>query len=169
MRTRWDFHIECTGVRSERVHNYQAKITKEHAEEFGLPPKAFDALVTIEPDEKSYSPLIEQTGKLRITVPGDNEATKNFAFWLAQHIAQQVTFSQGEMKINYGLILGEHLPDTPEEAEQLGDRPFFAEANLTEIPPTPTFDGSVLQNVSSSPLINNLMPLIVPRTRPIDS
>ncbi|MBA3239915.1 MAG: hypothetical protein H0T60_01650 [Acidobacteria bacterium] len=153
MRARWDFHIECTGVRFERVHNYEAQITKEHAKEFGLPEEPFNALITIEPDEKSYDPLIEQTGHLRITTPGNNEATKDLAFWLARRVAQQITFSQGEMKINYGLILGEHLPDTPEEAEQLGDRSFFGQANLIEVRPAPTFDGSFLHNVSSSPLI----------------
>lgn len=153
MRARWDFHIECTGVRFERVHKYEATITKEQAEAFGLPAQEFNALIAIEPDEESYSPLIEQTGKLKITLPGNNEATENLAFWLSRHVAQQVTFSQGEMKINYGLILGEHLPDTPEEVEQLGDKPFFGKANLVEVLPTPSFDGSSLQNISSSPLL----------------
>lgn len=153
MRARWDFHFESTGVRFERVHKFEGQITREHTQEFGLLPETFTALIMIEPDEKSYNPLIEQTGKLKITLPGNNAQTKNMAFWLARQVAEQVTFTQGGVKINYGLVLGELLPDTPEEAEQLGDRPFFYQANLIEVRPTPTFDGSALQTVSGSPLI----------------
>lgn len=68
MRSRWEFHFECAGVRFERVHKFNALITKEHAEGFGLPAKEFEAVITIEPDEKSYDPAIEQTGRIKIIV-----------------------------------------------------------------------------------------------------
>ncbi len=154
MRSRWDFHFETTGIRFDREHKYAAKVTAEHAHEFDFPAEEFDALITIHPDEKSHNPLAEQTGMLKITIPGGREQTKNLAFWLADKAVQQIAFSQGEMKIHYGLILGELLPDTPEEADQLGDKPFFAEAHLIEALPTPTFDGSALGKVSSHPLID---------------
>jgi len=153
MRARWEFFFECTGIRFERVHKFEAKILEEHAKAFGLPVQEFDVLITIEPDEKSYNPTIEQTGRLKLILPGDKEQTKNLAFWLAQQTARQITFSQGEVKVVYGLITGEHLPDTPEEAEQLGDTPYFAEAHLVEIIPTPTFDGASLQKLANNPLI----------------
>lgn len=153
MRVRWEFFIDCTGIRFERIHKFEAKVSREHAEAFGLPGREFDALITIEPDKESYNPLVEQTGKLRIILPGNNKETKKAAFWLAQNAARQITFSQGEMKVIYGLIMGEHLPDTPEEAEQLGDTLFFAEAHLVEVIPTPTFDGSALQRIPNNPLI----------------
>ena len=55
MRARWDFHIECTGVRFERVHKFGAMITEEQAEEFGLPAQRFEAIITIEPDGKKQT------------------------------------------------------------------------------------------------------------------
>ena len=102
-----------------------AKIPKEHAEAFGLPPKEFDALIVIEPDEGCYSLTGEQTGQLKVTLPGDKEQTKSLAFWLAGYAVQHITFSQGKMSILYEAITGEHLPDTPEESKQLVDGPFF--------------------------------------------
>jgi hypothetical protein len=153
MRARWEFFIECTGIRFERVHKFEAQISEEQAEGFGLPAKEFTALITIEPDEESYNPAIEQTGLLKITLPGNKEQTKNLAYWMSRQIARQITFSQGEVKVVYGLVMGEHLPDTPEEEEQVAEGPYFAEARLVEVLPTPSFDGSSLQKLATHPLI----------------
>lgn len=153
MKVRWDFHFDCMGVRFERTHRYEALISKEDAAAFGLPAVAFTGLIGIEPDETSKDPLAEQTGKLRITLPGRQDGTQSLAYWMAQHVTEQVTFSQGKMKINWGLVLGELLPDTPEEVEQLGEERYFAKAQLIEMIPPPTFEGSTLQKVSSSPLM----------------
>src|SRR3712207_8526982 len=40
---------------------------------------------------------------------------------------------------------------TPEEEEQVREEPYFAEARLVEILPTPSFDGSSLQKLTASP------------------
>jgi hypothetical protein len=153
MRVRWDFFIECTGIRFERVHKFEAEISEEHSKAFDLPVREFTALITIEPDEESYNPTIEQTGMLKITLPGDSKQTKLFAYSLAQQMARQITFSQGDVKVVYGLVTGEHLPDTPEEAEQLAEGPYFFEARIVEVEPTPSFDGSSLQKLTAHPLI----------------
>jgi hypothetical protein len=153
MRVRWEFFIECTGIRFERVHKFEAEISEKHSKPFGLPVQEFTALITIEPDEKSYNPAIEQTGLLKITLPGNNEQTKDFAYWLSRQVARQITFSQGEVKVVYGLVTGEHLPDTLEEAEQLAEGPYFYEARLVEVLPTPSFDGSSLEKLATHPLI----------------
>lgn len=153
MRARWDFFFECTGIRFERVHRFEAQVSEEHAKTFGLPVREFTALITVEPDEVSYNPVIEQTGHLKITLPGNKEQTKHLAYWLSRQVARQITFSQGEIKVVYGLIMGEHLPDTPEEAERLGETPYFAEAHLVEVLPTPSFDGSSFQKLATHPLI----------------
>jgi len=78
-----------------------------------------------------------------------------------------VTFLQGELKINYGLVMGQLLPDTPEEVAQLGDRPYFATARLVEMRPPPTFDGSEFDILSTSPLIKQFN-AAVSATNPID-
>lgn len=130
MRSRWDFFFECIGILFERTHTFEAKLPQELAESFGLPPQEINALIMIEPDEEVYPPPSKQTGQLKVTLPGNKEQTKSLAFWLAGHAAQQIAPSRGEMKIVYRSITGELLPDTPEEAEQLGDALFFSEADL---------------------------------------
>lgn len=153
MRVRWEFFFECTGIRFERVHKFEAEVSEEHSKRFDLPVREFTALITIEPDEKSYNPAIEQTGLLKITLPGNSEQTKEFAYWLSRQVARQITFSQGEVKVVYGLVTGEHLPDTPEEEEQLAEGAYFYEAHLVEVLPTPSFDGASLEKLATSPLI----------------
>jgi hypothetical protein len=153
MRVRWEFFFECTGIRFERVHTFEAKVSEEHSKLFDLPVREFTALITVEPDEESYNPSIEQTGRLKITLPGTKEQTKNFAYWLSQQVGRQITFAQGEVKVVYGLVMGEHLPDTPAEAEQVREEPYFAEMRLVEVRPTPSFDGSSLQKLATSPLV----------------
>jgi len=153
MRARWQFYFECEGIRFDRVHEFGALLSDDDAKAFGFPPQAFEAVIRIEPDEESINPTVEQTGKMKITLPGNNESTKDFAIWLAENAAQQVTFSQGRMKISYCLIMGEHLADTVEETEKLGENRFFAEAHLVQVKPPPTFNADALQKVASSPLI----------------
>lgn len=153
MKTRWEFFFECTNIRFERVHKFLATITAEQAEAFGLSAQAFDARVIIEPTKENPRPGIEQTGRLNIVLPGSNEQTRDMAFWLCKQVEQQITFSQGSMKVIFGAIIGEHLPDTPEEAKQLGDKPFFAEANMVEVAPTATFNSSSFKKVTGHPLV----------------
>jgi hypothetical protein len=45
------------------------------------------------------------------------------------------------------------LPDTPEEEGQMAEGPYFAEARLVEVLPTPSFDGASLQKLATSPLV----------------
>ena len=147
-------------MRFERVHKYEATITSEQAEAFGLPVQTFDARIIIEPDKETKRRNIEQTGSLKIVLPGDNKQTRDLAFWLAKKVEQQITFSQGDMNVMYGAVMGEHLPDSPEEAEQLGDKPFFAEAHMVEVAPTATFNSSSFQKVtglSFPPLVGQFL------------
>ena len=108
MRARWEFYLDCTGVRFERVHNFEAEISEEHGVAFGLPKQAFKTMISIIPDEECRDPLCEQTGKLTVTLPGDNEKTKKLASWLAGQVVQEITFAQGEVRKNYNCCCGKH-------------------------------------------------------------
>jgi hypothetical protein len=84
MQSQWVFHFECEGFTFGRSHKYKAPIAVDHAQAFGLPESAFEALIDIEPDSESKNPLCEQTGKLKITLPGRQEQTSDLAYWLGQ-------------------------------------------------------------------------------------
>jgi len=57
------------------------------------------------------------------------------------------------MRILYGLVKGEFVPETAAEIEKLGEKKYFARVQLVEVLPVPEFDGSILGKLSSSPLI----------------
>jgi hypothetical protein len=107
-------------------------------------------VLVIEPDEKPRFDWMQQTGTLKITIPGDMDKTRTLAFCLARHAADSITFSAGELKLLGGLITGEYVPDTPDEESMLGNNRFFGEAHLVEHTPPPTFDGSSILDVSSN-------------------
>lgn len=152
MKIRWQFHFEYEDLEFERTYNYEATISKEQAEKFGLPTQEFKAFITIKPIEKKDA-SIRQLGILEITLPGDVEQTEKLAGGLAIAVAQQISFSQGKMKIDGSLISAERLPETEAEIEQIGKKPFFFKVHLVEVlPPTP-FKSSSLQKVVSNPLI----------------
>ena len=153
MKTRWNFHIECDGIRFERVHTFHATMTEQHSNALGLRPESFDAEVVIEPDDESYDPDLEQTGMLKITLPGEQEQTKRAAYWLAKNTTEQVAFSQGKLRVNYGLVTGQHLPETEEEQQRVGNAPYFYYTQFIEVKPTPVFQGESLTSVSASPLL----------------
>lgn len=129
-------------------------ITADYARDFGFPESAFEALIDIEPHSQSKNASCHQTGELKITLPGPQEQTEGLAYWLGRRIVQQISFTQqAEMRIHYGLVGGELVPETPEEIAELGENRYFAKVQLVEAPPVPEFDGDRLSNLSNNPLV----------------
>ncbi len=152
MKVRWQFFFEYEDLKFEKKYTYGVTVSKEDAEKFGLPSKEFEASVTIEADEEKHN-SIRQLGKINIYLPGDNEKTKNLAYTLASGLAQQITFTQGRIKIDGSLVSNELIPETPEEEKELGENRFSWTMHFTEVPDKLPFDSSSLQNVTSNPLI----------------
>jgi hypothetical protein len=153
MKSQWNFYFESKGFRFDRTHKYEGEIGAEQAEAFGFPPENFTFQMIIEPDEKPRFDWMQQTGTLKVILPGDMDQTKDLAHWIAVHSSEQVSFSNGELKLLGGLITGEYLPETPEEEKQLGENRYFATVHLVEAVPPDTFDGSSLQNIAGSSAI----------------
>jgi len=150
MKIRWEFQFEATGVRFERVHKFILQISKEHTKPLNFHISELDVEITIEPNKNYSDPVSKQIGQIYIPLPGNKEQTKPMAIFLARYVAEQISFSQGKLKILGGLIMGEHLPENDEEAKSLGDSPYFAEMQLIEIPLASTFSGNKLSKVSGN-------------------
>ena len=156
MKVRWDFYFETSDFKFGRVHKYRGEITDVHAAAFGVSSQG-EFLLTFEPDAECKFPPAEQSGMLRLLLPGRQEETEKLALWLVHNVAEQISFHHGHLKVHGGLVTGEHLPETPEEEEELGEGRYFANAHLEEVLPTPTFEGGSLRIVTGDPEINQAM------------
>lgn len=152
MRVRWVFFYETKELRFQRVHVFRGSITAQNAKVFGLPPEGGQYLLRVVPDAETRFPHAAQTGKLQLELPGRAEETEAFARWFIVRIAEHLAFKYGPLKAHGSLITGEHLPETEQEAEELGEERFFARAHLVEVvDPPPTFDGATMTSISTNP------------------
>lgn len=150
MNIRWEFKVEYEDLTFERIFEYELKVSKEHAEDVGLPAKEILARVVIVPEEKPH--FTKQFGKINIFLPGRQE-TKDLAYLMANAIVNQITFSQGKMDIIWSFVGNELLPESLEEAEELGENRFGYTLSIEEVSDKVPFNSSLLQNLISNPLI----------------
>lgn len=152
MKVKWQFFFEYEDLKFENAHNFVVPVSKEGAEAFGLPPHEFEAAVTIEPRQQRPA-SIKQTGTVHITLPGRGEETEDLACSIAGSLAEHVTFTQGRMTINRGLISNQLLPETPEEEAEVGHGPCSLFLRLRTVPERTPFDGSLLEKVTNNALL----------------
>lgn len=155
MKSKWVFRFKCKGFRFDSIQNFGGYVDREATVNSDLSPENPDFLLTFEPDAETEMPGSEQTGKLIIVLSGDVEATKEMAYWIADHASEYISFFNGELKISYGYIAGELLPETPEEEEQLGEHRHFREVRLIQHPPPRVFDGSSFQRMTIDSATNS--------------
>jgi methylamine utilization protein MauJ len=106
--------------------------------------------MVIEPDSEPRFKSSGQTGVLKITLPGDMDQTKDLAYLTAIRASDHISFLNGELKLLGGLVQGEHLPETPEEAEQLGENRHFCIVQFVEAPLPGAFDESSFTQITSN-------------------
>jgi hypothetical protein len=152
MRIRWQFYFEYEDLKFDKIYKYDATVSKERAEAFGLPALEFEARITIEAEEENHG-SIKQRGKMNIFLPGNNEQTENLAYSLALSIADHITFSQARIQIIGSFVSSELLPETPEEEAEVGENRFSWSMRIKEVPDKAPFDSGSLQKVTNSPLI----------------
>lgn len=151
MKSQWKFFFESKHFRFESTHKFVGEIGKEQAGAFGFAPEKFEFQMDIEPDSEPRFSWMQQTGTLKIVLPGGMEQTKDLAHWIAIHASEHISFFHGELNLPGGFVGGEHLPETPEEEEQLGENRYFYIVSLVEAVPPNIFDGSSFQyKVNSS-------------------
>jgi len=148
MKSKWIFRFECKRFRFDGVQNFGGYIDRDATVSSELVPENPDFLLNIEPDAETKVPRVEQTGKLSIVLSGDMEQTKEMACWIADHASEYISFFNGELRISYGYIAGEHLPETLEEEQQLGERRHFRIVTLVQDAPPHTFDGTSFQRIT---------------------
>ena len=152
MEVRWQFYFEYEELKFEKPLHYLVPISMVHAEAFGLPLSEFEAEVTIEGAEEKHD-SVTQLGKIYIQLPGNGGQTEGLAYSLVNSVAQQINFLQGRIKIDYGFVSNELLPETPEEKEEVGDNRFSMTVQLKPVPDRVPFDSSAIKKVTNNPLL----------------
>lgn len=152
MRVRWQFYFEYEDLKFEKTYKYGVQISEDQAKGFGLPTFAFEAILTIEAD-KEKGRGIRQLGMINIFLPGTGEETEDLAYSLALSLAEQITFSQGKIKLDGSFISNELLPETPEEEAEVGENRFSWNVQLRKVPDQIAFDAASIQMVTNDPLV----------------
>ncbi|PTU30133.1 methylamine utilization protein MauJ [Stenotrophobium rhamnosiphilum] len=157
MKTEWQFRFEAINFHFSKEHKYKG--TSEQALDFGnglIDNFEFEA--RIEPEKNQECPPgVEQVGDLYITVALGLKEAKPLAYWLAQYMTQQISFQSGQFRINYGLVSCKRIPETEEEAQELGDRLYSVEVHLEEIMPSPAFNSEQFQKNVRKPIDMRLL------------
>lgn len=154
MKTKWIFRFECKRFRFDGTQNFGGYLDRDATVSPNPTPEIPDFLLSVEPDEKTKVPWVEQTGKLNIVLTGNQEQTEELALWIAEHASEYISFFNGELNISHGYIAGEYLPETPEEEELLGERRHFRIVHLVQEVPPRTFDGQSFQRMTIDSAVN---------------
>lgn len=157
MRSQWNFCFESKGLHIDQTSKFEGVIGIEQARDFGLAPEEFKYSLLIEPDAEPKFKWMQQTGTLKVVLPGGMDQTKDLAYCIAVQASEQVSFSNGELKLLGGLITGEYLPDNPDEEKLLGEGRYFAVAHLAQYKPPPTFDRDAFIKLSGASIDGALM------------
>ncbi|MBW2148856.1 MAG: hypothetical protein JRI22_17740, partial [Deltaproteobacteria bacterium] len=133
----------------KKEHKFRCSIPKNAV--LGTSTKSEEQIefeISIVPDEERKRPAAEQTVIVYITIPYNFEEGKQLIEGIAYLVSQRISFDFGEMKLNTGILMCERLPETPEEKELVGDKPFAAELHFQEVIPLPPFDAERLTDQS---------------------
>lgn len=150
MKTKWQFFFETSDFIFEKEHKFRGSISKGAVSKAGVnDDEKIEFEMIIAPDKEQKLLNAEQTGIMYLTIPYNYEEGKEIVKGIAYLLLQRISFDFGEMKLHMGMIMCERLPETPEEVELVGDKPFAAEMTVEEVVPPPTFDAKKLSDQSS--------------------
>ncbi len=145
MRSCWNFYFQSVDAIFDQPLERKGKINEKNHNLPNQPPRLMEFFLRVELDSAPRFEGMEQTGTIKIVLPGDTTQTRGPAYWLASNFCESVTFSSGEISLLGGLVTGEYLADTAEEEEEIGDKRCFYEMHLVEATCLPSFDEASLK------------------------
>lgn len=157
MKTEWQFRFEAIDFHFSKEHKYKG--SANDPVDFGDGPiDCLEFEVRIEPENgKDCSPGVEQVGTLYITLAYGQEEAKPIALWVAQYMAQQISFQSGRFTVQYGMTTCKRIAETEEEEREFGDELYSVELNLQEVVPVPAFDSDKFQENLGKPVDMRLL------------
>tara|TARA_R110002124_G_scaffold249654_2_gene414757 strand:+ start:2161 stop:2970 length:810 start_codon:yes stop_codon:yes gene_type:complete len=157
LKTEWQFRFEAVNFHFGKEHKYKG--ASEQPVEFGngsIDRLEFEA--RIEPENDCICPSdVEQVGSLYITLGYGVKEAKPIAHWIAQYMAQQISFQSGRFRIDYSFVTCKRITETEEEEKEFGDKLYSVELHLEEVIPTPAFDSERFQESALKPIDMRLL------------
>ncbi len=140
MKTQWEFKVAARGCHFKRTHTYIVSV--EGPVELGrmqLPSLMCQMKVT--PLEDETPDDLDQFLRLMIELPLAPEGCGDFASYLAHCGVERLAFhARADLRLLSGMVMYTRIPETPEEEEEVGDRPYGVTIRLVEEVGTPSFE-----------------------------
>jgi len=151
MKTTWTFHFTAKGVHFPVTRTFRARATPSNG-----PEVVFE--VDVIPTKEERRPDVDAFGDVAVTLPGRPEETEQLAYQAVDQIAEQVSFPNGSVRIEGGLVTATKIPETEEEKSEIGDKPHLVKVAFQEVPRfMPTFDPAQLTQATRDPQAMDLV------------
>ena len=134
MKTEWEFFFETRDFVFEKEHKYECKVSHPDFRRDGYTngSEEISFAMRIVPDTEPKRKEVYQTGSLFITLPLRYEKAILIVRTLAYELEQRISFESGDFNIHYGALFCKCIPESPEEEQELGDKPYAASMTLRE-------------------------------------
>lgn len=149
MKCEFEFHFKTKDLRFDREHKYRAAIRFRRSGSEA--EKEISCTVRILPSAREPPPYFDQLGSLYVLLAGTPEECLDIARLVAKTIADQITFRQGDFRVDGSAVLWERIPETSEEKAEVGDKFYGAQMNFVEVVPPPSFEPRLLENSPGGP------------------
>jgi hypothetical protein len=138
MKSEWEFRFRAEGPLLAKDYQFRGVLELERRPLEEAIAHKFDTAVRIIPNRKEHKPSVT-TGKIFITVPGDPEKpeTEHLVHAILTRIVEKMEFPDARVRADGGFVFGTIIPETPEEAANIGDQRHFVRLRLVEVDRNP--------------------------------
>lgn len=172
MKTEWEFKYNAYGFTFTKEHKFNGEITELNCFKplEGYPQTIYFDFRII-PENKTNHDHTKESGSIFITIPFTQEKAKPIINHLLIELNERINYQFGKFEIIGSIILGTHIPETPEEIELIGENKHFAELSFKKYIKEPEFEPDKFIELMSSPYdvdIINLFNTSKQANHPID-
>jgi hypothetical protein len=151
MLSEWQFRYETRDLFIGKERTFRGS-TDGPTEVDGKLVDPFEYTVKIVPEEFEPPPGVEQVGSVYVTVPFRPKVGRELAFFLAHSLAERVSYSSGDFRIDYAFVRCKRIGETEEEIVEIGGKEHLVELSLQEVVAAPDFDSEAFQKTENAPL-----------------
>ena len=142
MKTKWQFKFRSWGITFPKEHRFVGAIGANDEQSVS---KEFEFRIIPKSNQKVGD--ADDAGEFHLTLPGEPDETEQLAHLIVGRVKEQIAFPDSRVEIFGGFITAEKMPDTSQEAEQIGDQRHWIRLSMIEYRPPTIFDPSRLTDL----------------------
>lgn len=150
MKTQWEFRIETRGLVLGQDRDFIGTAQPKNSK-----PVSIEVKVIRDSDAKS--PAADDAGKVLMRIPGTPEDTEAIAYSAVHQLTERMAFPHGDIQVLGGLVVATKLPETDQEAEEIGDKRHVVRLSFEEFRGHPPVDGARLSGPALSAETSSLL------------